>query len=171
MFHLTKKQLSDLLTAARASSERDYLMILVGYLHGLRSSEVCELRSKDVQDGFLTVRRKKGSLKTTHALFEQEREALTRLAAEKALTGERLFPITPRHFWYLMQQHGKTAGIPKHLAHCHILKHSIAMHTIAKAGIENVKTFLGHASIASTGFYLKTDDTTANAAICFALQN
>jgi len=36
-------------------------------------------------------------------------------------------------------------------------------------GIENVRTFLGHVSLASTGCYLKVDDDAASAAICSAL--
>ena len=38
MRHLSKEQLASLLTAARAHSERDWLMILVAYNHGLRAS-------------------------------------------------------------------------------------------------------------------------------------
>ena len=40
MKSLSKEQLASLLTAARAHSERDWLMILVAYNHGLRASEV-----------------------------------------------------------------------------------------------------------------------------------
>jgi site-specific recombinase XerD len=169
MFHMDKDQLQALLTAAKAHSERDWLMILITYNHGLRASETVGLTSANISDGFITVQRLKGSLRTTHRLFANEADALTRLATEKAISGERLFPICRRHFWFLVQRHGKTAGIPKHLCHPHIAKHSIAMHTIQSAGIENVRTFLGHVSIASTGAYLKVNQDAANTAICAAL--
>jgi site-specific recombinase XerD len=169
MRHLSKEQLNNLLTAARAHSERDWLMILVAYNHGLRASEVVTLTSANIRDGFITVKRLKGSRATTHRLFDSEASALTRLASDKAGTNEPLFNICRQHFWYLVQKHGKVAGIPKHLCHPHIAKHSIAMHTIRRAGIENVRTFLGHVSIASTGAYLRVDDEAANAAICSAL--
>jgi site-specific recombinase XerD len=39
------------------------------------------------------------------------------------------------------------------------------MHTIKTAGIENVRQLCGHASIASTGYYLKVSDATAWAAL------
>jgi type 1 fimbriae regulatory protein FimB len=169
MKSLSKEQLASLLTAARAHSERDWLMILVAYNHGLRASEVVTLTSANICDGFITVKRLKGSRTTTHRLFDNERDPLSRLVAEKIATGERLFPITRQHLWYLVQKHGKAAGVPKHLCHPHIAKHSIAMHTIRQAGIENVRTFLGHVSIASTGAYLRVDDDAANAAICSAL--
>jgi integrase len=38
---LTKKQLLRLLKVTHAASERDWLMILVGFWHGLRASEIC----------------------------------------------------------------------------------------------------------------------------------
>jgi len=169
MKSLSRDQMDSLLKAARQHSERDWLMILVAYNHGLRASEVVTLTSASICDGFITVKRLKGSRSTTHRLFDSEASALTTLAAEKASEGEPLFNICRQHFWYLVQKHGKTAGIPKHLCHPHIAKHSIAMHTIRSAGIENVRTFLGHVSIASTGCYLKVSDEAASAAICSAL--
>jgi len=171
MKSLTKEQLTSLLNAALHTSKLHWLMLLVTYNHGLRASETISLTSANIRDGFLTVQRLKGSKKTTHRLFANESEALTALAAEKVSGGttERLFPICRQHFWRLVQKYGKQAGIPQHLCHPHIAKHSIAMHSIHQAGIENVRTFLGHVSIASTGCYLKVDDDAASAAICAAL--
>jgi len=168
MKSLSREQLASLLNAASAN-RLHRLMVLVTYNHGLRASETINLRSINVRDGFLTVQRLKGSLKTTHRLFANEAQPLMQLAAEKAGTGERLFPICRQHFWRLVQKYGKQAGVPTHLCHPHIAKHSIAMHSIHQAGIENVRTFLGHVSIASTGCYLKVDDDAASAAVCAAL--
>jgi site-specific recombinase XerD len=69
-----------------------------------------------------------------------------------------------------MRQHCNAAGIPAHLAHLHILKHSIAMQTIHSAGIENVRQHLGHKSIASTGAYLKVSDEAASKAVMDAIK-
>jgi hypothetical protein len=44
------------------------------------------------------------------------------------------------------------------------------MQTIQSAGIENVRTYLGHKSIASTGSYLQVDDDVASRAITGALK-
>jgi site-specific recombinase XerD len=46
-----------------------------------------------------------------------------------------------------------------------VLKHSIAMQSIREAGIENVRQYLGHRSISSTGAYLKVTDEAASAAV------
>ena len=61
MFHLDRQQLEALFQVARAQSERDWLMILVVYNHGLRATEVVTLTPANLRDGFLTVKRLKGS--------------------------------------------------------------------------------------------------------------
>lgn len=45
---LTHDELRRLLAAAKGRSVRDYCMILLAYRHGLRASEVCQLRLRDV---------------------------------------------------------------------------------------------------------------------------
>lgn len=126
-------------------------------------------------DGFLVVKRLKGSNKTVQPLVRDknpllnERAAVAKILA-KATPLKTLFPISRLRLWQLMQRYASAAGIPKHLAHPHILKHSIAMQTIRKAGIENVRTYLGHKSIASTGCYLQVDDDQASNAITGAMR-
>lgn len=124
-------------------------------------------------DGFLIVKRLKGSDKTTQPLVYDRNPLLNERAAvakilKNAKPLQSLFPISRLRFWQLMQRYAAAAGIPKHLAHPHILKHSIAMQTIRKAGIENVRKYLGHKSISSTGAYLQVDDDAASRAIAGA---
>ena len=150
-------------------------MILVGFWHGLRASEVVSLTPDNLRDGFLTIQRLKGSNRTTQALVADpnpllnEREPLLDYA-RKCGSNQRLFPITRQHFWYLVRGYGQRAGIAAHLSHPHILKHSIAMQTIESAGIENVRQYLGHKSISSTGAYLKVNDEQAAASVQRALR-
>jgi type 1 fimbriae regulatory protein FimB len=170
MHHLTKPQVLALLAAAQAKRERDWLLILVTFWHGLRVSEAVALKRDNFHDGFLTVARLKGSLRTTQPLVTHRNRLLDErgglLAYLRGLHGnEKLFPIKRRQFGRLLESYAKQAGIPRHLAHPHCLKHSIAMQTIQKAGIENVRQYLGHKSISSTGAYLKVDDADASAAI------
>jgi integrase len=170
MEHLTKDELLVLLKAARTESERDWLMILVAYNHGLRASEVTGLTRSAIRDGHLTVKRLKGSLKTTQPLVTHdnplfdERRALERAIADLPARA-RVFDISRVQFWRLLQKYCKTAGIPGHKAHPHVLKHSIAMRVIQTAGIENVRQYLGHKSIASTGAYLRVNDAQASMAV------
>jgi integrase/recombinase XerD len=189
--HLSKDELLRLLAAARNHSELEYLAILVGYWHGLRVSEITGgptwitnkktgaryliqgFTPEAVRDGYLTIQRLKGSLKTTQPLVRHENPLLNERDQIMALVANSevekpVFRFTQHRFWMIMRRHCKTAGIAQHKSHPHILKHSIAMHTIKRAGIENVRTYLGHKSIASTGAYLKVDDDVASRAIARA---
>lgn len=172
---ISKEQLRSVLAAARARRERDWIMILVAYWHGLRASEVIAIKRDDIRDGQLTVRRLKGSLRTTHPLIEHsdplfsERQTLIDFAA-KMRANQRLFPITRQQFGRLFKRYSTAAGIAARLSHPHVLKHSIALHAIENAGIENVRQYLGHKSIASTGAYLRVSDEAASDAVIRALR-
>lgn len=177
MDHFTQDDLRRLLQAARGCRERDWLMILVAFWHGLRASEVTGLTDDSVQDGFLVVTRLKGkrkgkgkSVRTTQELVTHadplldERAPLIDLA-RKSNRHERLFPISRQQFFNLMRKYGALAGLPKHRCHPHALKHSIAMQTIDKWGVHRVQKWLGHKSIASTGMYLHADEDVLSAEI------
>lgn len=145
-------------------------MILVAFWHGLRASELIAIVGDDVQDGQLTVKRLKGSKRTVHPLVSDENPLLNEAAGlfdyMRGVKGnQRLFAVTRMTFYRAMRTHGKTAGLPIRKCHPHILKHSIAMQTIQSAGIENVRQYLGHKSISSTGAYLKVSDSDASSAI------
>lgn len=175
MKYLSREQVLSLLQMARAASERDFLMILLAYRHGLRASEVCGLTTRNFADGFITIRRLKGSLKTTHPLFESDNPLLNEKAGvtewlKGVPKGERLFPITRQHFHRLFQGYCKAAGIPRPLAHPHIAKHSIAMELVHKVGIEELRQFIGHKSLSSTGQYLRVNDQRACLAVAAAME-
>jgi integrase/recombinase XerD len=84
---------------------------------------------------------------------------------------QKLFPVTRQHFWRLVQRYARQAGIPERKRHPHVLKHTIGMQAIHSAGIENVRQYLGHKSMASTGAYLKVSDAEASAAVSAALKS
>ena len=177
MHALSNKELRQILEAARAVRERDWLMILVAFSHGLRVSELTGFTSNAVRDGYLTIQRLKGSLKTTQALLESEdplfneKDALVKFA-RRARAGRPVFNISRVQFWRLMKRYGRDAGIPEHKNHPHILKHSIATQALkAGAGIEDVRQHLGHKSLSSTGAYLRVSDQEAGQAIHRALNS
>jgi len=172
---LSKSELLSLLRTARAHSERDWLMILMTYSHGLRASEVLSLKPTSVIDGLLDVRRLKGSLRTEQPLLESDEPLLNERQAWfdftlKTPPNQRVFPIGRQHFWRLMQRYCEQAGIPERKRHPHALKHTIALETIHSAGIENVRQYLGHKSMSSTGEYLKLTDAEASDAVRAALR-
>jgi type 1 fimbriae regulatory protein FimB len=78
MIHLEPAEVLSLLRAARAKGPREWAMILVAYKHGMRASEVCNLRLDDIdlKNGSIVVQRLKGSLRTTQAVTEHRGEPL-----------------------------------------------------------------------------------------------
>ena len=175
MEHLSNDEIHEVLRVSKASRDRDWLMILVGYWHGLRASEVCGIIASDVCDAHLTVVRLKGSLKTTQPLVSSADPLLDELTGVFEYTrgmhaNQRLFPISRVQFYRLFRKYCAAAGIAKRNSHPHILKHSIAMQSIEKAGIENVRQYLGHKSIGSTGAYIVVDDPSASAAVTGAVR-
>lgn len=176
MKFLAKVELLAVLGEARKVRERDWLMFLVAYWHGLRASEVVALTRDAVADGSITVHRLKGSDTTTQPLMVDEEPLLSERLALETLADSTprltpLFPFSRVHYFRLFRKYAKRAGLPAHKWHPHSLKHSIAMHTIDVAGIQHVRKYLGHKSIASTGEYLKVTDEQASAAIARAARS
>ena len=155
-------------------NERQKLMIRVGFLHGLRVSELITLDRDSIKDGYVKVKRLKGSMTTIQPYVKHtdpeldEADGLTKLYGTLK-PKERLFPMTRNGVFKLMQRAGTRAGIPKHKLHPHALKHACAMVGIKRMGIQNVRQYLGHRSISSTGEYLKESDETASKAFAGAI--
>ena len=167
---LSRDELLAILAAARAKRERDWLMILVAFAHGLRATEVIRLTRDNFRDGFLDLQRLKGSNRTVQPLVDDadplldEQKGVLEYVAKFA-PDQRLFKVGRQHFWRLVQRYGEAAGLAAHKRHPHALKHSIAMQTIHAAGIEHVRQYLGHKSMSSTGEYLKVTDEDAARAV------
>ena len=78
MVHLTPDELLSVLKVARERSSRDWAMILLAYRHGMRASELCGLRTAevDLESGSLDIRRLKGSLHTIQPLCRHKGQPL-----------------------------------------------------------------------------------------------
>lgn len=171
---LDRAQILSLLRAAHDRNRTHWLALLMAFAHGLRASELIGIKRDDIRDGFLTVQRLKGSLKTTQPLIESAEVLLDEKQAVESfirplLNQETLFKFSRFTFWRVVRKYSELAALPAHLAHPHVLKHSIAMQIIGTAGIENTRQYLGHKNISSTGAYLKVTDADASAAARAAL--
>ena len=78
MEHLTPSEIQRAMRTAKARSIRDWAMVLLAYRHGLRASEVCGLKTSDVdiRNESITLRRLKGSLKTVQPLYRHRGQPL-----------------------------------------------------------------------------------------------
>jgi type 1 fimbriae regulatory protein FimB len=160
---LTEAEMKSFLEAARQGRHgvRDYLMMLMTYRHGLRVSELVELRLQDLDldTGRLYVRRKKGSLSTHQPMEGDEVRAIRAwLRAREPRHDARspyLFlsergPMTRQAVNYLVEQIGARAKLRFHV-HPHMLRHSTGYY-LANRGYDTrlVQDYLGHRNIVHT---------------------
>ena len=90
-------------------------MILVAYRHGLRASEVGDLRWDQIEfkTGNLHVRRVKQGTPSTHPILGEELRALRRLQREQepkspfVFTSERGAPFSPAGFARMIERAGR----------------------------------------------------------------
>jgi len=188
MTHLTPDELLAVLKASRSRSARDWCMILLAYRHGMRASEVCNLRLADVdlKVGSISVRRLKGSLHTVQPLYRHKGQPLLdEVTALRAWLRERepdgsdyLFlsqkggRLHRSQFFRIFQACAEAAGLPSQKRHPHVLKHSLASHLVAgNVNLALVRQCLGHKSIGSTMKYVAVSDTQATEAAQAALMS
>jgi len=156
---LSKPELLQVLSAARAHRERDFLMILVAYCHGLRASEVVAITKDDLKSENIEVARLKGSNHTRQSLHADKNPLLNERAALLAFAQnlhgkQRLFPLSRRQFGRIVARHAKTAGLPIERRHPHMLKHTLGAEIYDKTkDLRLVRMRLGHKRKSSSLMY------------------
>lgn len=184
--YLAPAEVLAVLKVARARSVRDWAMILLAYRHGLRASEVCNLRigDLDVKAQTVQIRRLKGSLATTQPLFahrgqpllDELRAVRVWLRQRKQDGSDYLFTsqkggrLDRTQFFRVFRAVAEAAGLATEKRHPHVLKHSLASHLVAEnVNLALVRQALGHRSITSTMQYVGTSDSQAAEAVGAAL--
>lgn len=165
---LGEGQVEALLNAPPADDPRglrDRAMLEVLYATGLRVSELCGLRTRqlDLRRGLVRVVGK-GSRERVVPLGKAALAALRdyldhgRSALEP--TGEVLFPgrggasLTRQAFWQNIKRWAVEVGIPPARISPHVLRHSFATHLVEHgADLRTVQTLLGHKDISTTEIY------------------
>jgi len=144
---------------------RDRAMLELFYSSGLRLSELCALRWRDLHlhDGLVNVRGKGGKERIVpvgsfarEALREWRRDSG---AADDApvFPGRGGKPIGPRAVQIRMRQLAQRQGLFKRV-HPHLLRHSFASHVLESSGdLRGVQELLGHADISTTQIYTHLD--------------
>jgi len=161
--YLTDAEVESLTEAAKGNryGHRDATMILVAYRHGLRVSELVDLRwdQIDFDRATLAVRRVKRGTPSTHPNQGDELRALRKLQREQepkspfVFTSERGSPFTTAGFARLVERAGEAAGF-KFKAHPHMLRHACGF-ALANKGHDTraLQAYLGHRNIQHTVRY------------------
>ena len=161
--YLTDAEVARLIEAAKANrhGQRDATMILTAYRHGLRVSELVDLRwdQIDFDTANLAVRRAKKGSPSTHPIRGDELRALRRLNREQepksafVFTSERGSPFTTAGFARLVERAGAVAKLG-FKAHPHMLRHACGF-ALANKGHDTraLQAYLGHKNIQHTVRY------------------
>ena len=144
---------------------RDRAMLELFYSSGLRLSELCALRWRqlDLADGLVSVVGKgnKGRVVPvgSHALaaLSAWRESVAPTPEAPVFPGRGGAPISPRAVQLRLRQLAMQQGVWKRV-HPHLLRHSFASHVLESSGdLRGVQELLGHADIATTQIYTHLD--------------
>ena len=144
---------------------RDRALLELFYSSGLRLSEVCALKWRDLDfaQGLVSVLGK-GSKQRIVPVGSHARAALQAWRDEvhgtddmPVFPGRAGRPITPRAVQLRIKQLAMKQGVLKRI-HPHLLRHSFASHVLESSGdLRGVQELLGHADIATTQIYTHLD--------------
>jgi site-specific recombinase XerD len=168
--YFTQKELKKLFRSIERQKDypfvlRDLAMFNIGYLCGLRVSEIGKLHQEHFNEpgGELFCTRLKNSISNTIRLDDRRKNLLKKYIRESQVkNGDPLFvsrkgnPISSRQLDRLMKHYAGKAKLPEDKAHWHTLKHSIAVH-LAESGadVKELQNYLGHKKIDSTMVYFQ----------------
>lgn len=161
--YLTEDEVERLIKAAKRNrwGPRDAAMILIAYRHGLRASELVDLRwdQVDFKTATLHVCRVKQGAPSTHPILGDELRTLRRLQREQRLrspfvfTSERGAPFTTAGLARMVERVGVEAKLG-FKAHPHMLRHACGF-ALANRGHDTraLQAYLGHRNIQHTVRY------------------
>src|SRR3954470_543839 len=167
--YLTDDEVQRLADAAKTNrhGQRDATMILIAYRHGLRASELTDLRWDQIEftSANLHVRRVKQGTPSTHPLLGDELRALRKLQREQqpkspfVFTSERGSPFTTAGFARMIERAGEAAKLD-FKAHPHMLRHACGF-ALANKGHDtrSLQAYLGHKNIQHTVRYTEMAPT------------
>ncbi|MBH2766594.1 tyrosine-type recombinase/integrase [Serratia marcescens] len=170
--YLTTEEIQHLLAVPREGKfqTRDYCMIHMCFIHGLRVSELTGmlLTDYDPHAKKLLVRRLKGGLSTVHPILAEENIMLQRWLHERRQLPGYDTPwlfitrqggrLSRQRFYQLLRRSGTHAQLPLRV-HPHMLRHACG-YELAENGNDTrlIQDYLGHRNIRHTVHY-----TAANA--------
>lgn len=161
--HLVPQEIEAMLKAARSigrHGNRDATLILVGYRHGLRVSELVALRWEqvDFNGGTIYINRLKQGVSSIHPLRGPELRSLRQLQRDYSnspylFVSERGAAMASDTARGIIERAGQLAGIPFSV-HPHMLRHACGFYLASKGhDTRAIQAYLGHKNIQHTVRY------------------
>ena len=169
MEYLSTTEVLKVLAEAKKHGPREHCLILFGYMHAMRVSELAALTLDDVRNSSVDIRRVKGSLHTvqplqshSNALLDEPIVLATYLKARGTADGSQfLFTsrqgsgLSTRQIENLFEDIAIRSGIEAGRRNIHILKHSLCSHLLrAGQSVAYVQIQAGHADVKNTVYYM-----------------
>jgi type 1 fimbriae regulatory protein FimB len=165
--YVTEEEFQALVESTKRSRYhwRDAAMLMLTFYHGLRASEICNLRLKDVdlKHGRIWVARLKGSLSTEQPLLSPEQRAIKRYLKQRSnsqlpwlFLTERGDQMTRFAFNYLVRTAGERTDLGFSV-YPHMLRHGCG-YALANRGydLHVIQDYLGHRDPKHTTRYTRT---------------
>ncbi len=163
--YLTETEVKRLLDGAKESRnpERDALLILMLFRHGLRESEAIRLRRDTIKldSAQMWVERVKGGRSSFHPIGGDELRLIRRYLRARhddlpwLFISERMQPLSDRTVRVIVANAAEAARLPH--VHPHMLRHSCGFYLHNKGyNSRLIQDYLGHANPASTMLYTRT---------------
>ncbi len=144
---------------------RNAAMLELLYATGLRATEICQLRSDEVNldAGFVSTMGKgrkqrlvpmgESAISLVLKYLQEVRPALDKKRSNFLFLTRRAGPLTRQAFWKMVRVTSQKAGITKKI-YPHKLRHSFATHLLEHgADLRAVQAMLGHSDISTTQIY------------------
>jgi integrase/recombinase XerD len=140
------------------------------YASGLRASELCALKLRDLnlQVGAVRVLGKgnkervvplgRAAAQATERYLGECRPQLARRPGEHVFLSRTGRPLDRVALWQIVERHARACGLLKSVSP-HTLRHSFATHLLGGgADLRIVQELLGHADVSTTQIYTHVDD-------------
>lgn len=172
--YLTLEESEALLTDIVGRNKIRDLAILTLFLNcGLRLSELCNIKLKDIREDILVVRGK-GDKDRTVYLNDKCLEVLNDYIEERKniknpylFLSERKNQISKRDVQYIVQKNLESTGLDTSKYSTHKLRHTAAtlLYKYSNVDIRTIQKILGHENIGTTQIYTHVDDDQIRKAI------
>lgn len=150
--------------------KRDRAIIELAYGSGMRASELCDIRLRDLnRENDILYARGKGNKervipfvgavrKIVDSFISEYRPQLNKNNAEWLFLTRSGRQLRRESLWHIMRKRGRAAGVPESRLHPHVLRHTFATHLL-RNGMDQrtLQSILGHSSILTTEKYTHLD--------------
>ena len=133
-------------------NKRDFLLILLLYGGGLRVSEACQLKWREVGPSALRIKGKGGKERLS-ILPEGVLKILNKQKLTESQMGREVLGLSVRKAYDRVRYWGRKVGLNKPISP-HVLRHSFATHLLSSGSdLRSLQELLGHSSLSATQKY------------------